>query len=236
MKKIVGLTIAVLLSVSMLSTGAWAFWADTESSANNQLTAGTLDMVPTTSGTGPAGKYTVTAGGNEVNGNVVFDRLLPGESGSITWTLVNNGSLPGTLVIASTGAFLENGSNEPESAVPENNGGGNGDVDAFVGVRLQQGVGTDQGNAEANFTDILGDASNYVPFSGLEGILDAQSEAMAGNGGNDTIVYKLSWSIASDIKGAGADGKFGTGDDVDVNENIIQSDTAEIDITFTLNQ
>ncbi len=236
MKKVIGLTIAVLLSVSMLSTGAWAFWADTESSANNQLTAGTLDMVPTTSGTGPAGKYTVTAGGNEVNGNVVFDRLLPGESGSITWTLVNNGSLPGTLVIASTGAFDENDSNEPESAVPENNGGGNGDVDAYVGVKLQRGVGTNQTNAEANFTYILADGSNYVPFSGLEAVLDAQSEAMAGNGGNDTIVYKLSWSIASDIKGAGADGKFGTGDDVDVNENIIQSDTAEVDITFTLNQ
>ena len=236
MKKIIGLTIAVLLSVSMLSTGAWAFWADTESSANNQLTAGTLDMVPTTSGTGPAGKYTVTAGGNEVNGNVVFDRLLPGESGSITWTLVNNGSLPGTLVIASTGAFDENDSNEPESAVAGNNGGGDGDIDEYVGVKLQRGVGTNQANAEANFTYILADDSNYVPFSGLEGILDAESEAMAGNGGNDTIVYKLSWSIASDIKGAGADGKFGTGDDVDVNENIIQSDTAEVDITFTLDQ
>ena len=234
MKKVIGLTIAVLLSVSMLSIGAWAFWTDTESSANNQLTAGTLDMVPTTSGTGPAGKYTVTAGGNEVNGKVVFQKLLPGESGSITWTLVNNGSLPGTLVIASTDTFLENGSNEPEN-FPPNNGGSNGDIDAYVGVKLQRGVGTNQANAESNFTDIL-DATNYVPFSGLEAVLDAQSEAMAGSGGNDTIVYKLSWSIASDIKGAGADGKFGTGDDVDVNENIIQSDTAEVDITFTLDQ
>ena len=222
MKKVIGLTIAVLLSVSMLSTGAWAFWADTESSANNQLTAGTLDMVPTTSGTGPAGKYTVTAGGNEVNGNVVFDRLLPGESGSITWTLVNNGSLPGTLVIASTGAFDENDSNEPESAVPENNGGGNGDIDEFVGVKLQRGAGTNQANAEANFTYILADGTNYVPFSGLEAVLDAQSVAMAANGGNDTIVYKLSWEIGS---------LFGS-----VNQNIIQSDSAQIDITFTLNQ
>jgi predicted ribosomally synthesized peptide with SipW-like signal peptide len=235
MKKIIGLTIAVLLSVSMLSTGAWAFWADTESSANNQLTAGTLDMVPTTSGTGPDGKYLATPGGNEDNGNVVFDRLLPGESGSITWTLVNNGSLPGTLVIASTDTFLENGSNEPED-FPPNNGDSNGDIDAYVGVKLQRGVGTNQTNAEANFTYILADGSNYVPFSGLEAVLDAQSEAMAGNGGNDTIVYKLSWSIASDIKGAGDDGMFGTGDDVDVNENIIQSDTAEVDITFTLDQ
>jgi predicted ribosomally synthesized peptide with SipW-like signal peptide len=222
MKKIIGLTIAVLLSVSMLSTGAWSFWADTESSANNQLTAGTLDMVPTTSGTGPDGKYTVTAGGNEVNGKVVFQKLLPGESGSITWTLVNNGSLPGTLVIASTDTFLENGSNEPESAVPENNGGGNGDIDEFVGVRVKR-----------NGTYFLGDASNYVPFSGLQAALNLESQALAASG---TLAYVLEWAIASDIKGAGADGKFGTGDDVDVNENIIQSDTAEVDITFTLDQ
>jgi len=223
MKKVIGLTIAVLLSVSMLSTGAWAFWADTESSANNQLTAGTLDMVPTTSGTGPAGKYTVTAGGNEVNGKVVFQKLLPGESGSITWTLVNNGSLPGTLVISSTVTFLENGSNEPESAVPGgNNRGGNGDIDEFVGVR-----------AKRNGTYFLGDASNYVPFSGLQTALNLESQALAASG---TLTYVLEWAIASDIKGAGDDGKFGTGDDVDVNENIIQSDTAEIDITFTLNQ
>jgi len=59
---------------------------------------------------------------------------------------------------------------------------------------------------------------------------------VAADGGNDTIVYKLSWSIASDVEGAGVDGLFGTGDDVTADDNIIQSDNAEIDITFTLTQ
>jgi hypothetical protein len=36
--------------------------------------------------------------------------------------------------------------------------------------------------------------------------------------------------------GAGADGKLGTADDVPVDDNIIQSDTATVDITFTLTQ
>lgn len=105
-----------------------------------------------------------------------------------------------------------------------------------MGVRLQKGIGTDQVNATDNFSYILGSASNFVPFSGLHTVLNAQNIAMAGNGGNDTVVYQLGWSIASPLKGAGIDGLFGTIDDTAVNDNIIQSDTAQIDITFTINQ
>ena len=150
--------------------------------------------------------------------------------------LADSGSLSGTLAIASTATFGDVSQNEIENAVPGNNGGGNGDLDEYVGVRLQRGVGADQANAEASFTYILGSASNYVPLSGLKAILDAQSVAVAASGGNDTVVYKLSWSVGSPLKGAGPDGLFGTGDDTAVNDNIIQSDSAQIDITFTLNQ
>ncbi len=221
MKKIIGLAIAFLLVMSMTTIGTWAYFSDVEASSSNILTAGTLDLVPATSGTGPTSKYTVTAGGNGVNGKVVFQKLLPGESGTITWVLTDTGSLSGTLGIASTVAFSDVSQNEIESAVTGNNGGGNGDLDQYLGVKLQRGVGTDQANAEANFTYILGDAGNYMPISGLEAILDTQSVAMAANGGNDTIVYQLSWNIASPLP---------------VNDNIIQSDSAQIDITFTLNQ
>ncbi len=236
MKKILGLTITSLLIMCIVVEGAWAYFTDIETSSSNVLLAGTLDLSPTTSGDGPAGKYTVTPGGDGINGQVVFVKMLPGESGDITWMLVDNGSISGTLVITSTVTFSDVSQNEVENAVSGNNGGGNGDLDGYVGVKLQRGVGTDQANAEANFTYILGSAGNYVPFSGLPAILNLQSVAMAASGGNDTIVYRFSWSIASDIKGAGVDGLFGTGDDVDVNENIIQSDSAQIDITFTLNQ
>ena len=238
MKKILGLVIASILLIGMGSIGTWAYFSDTETSAGNVLTAGTLDMVPATDGTGPAGKYTVTAGGNGTNGNVVFENLLPGEAGIITWVMVDNGSLGGILVITSTVTdnFSDVSQNEVENAVSGNNGGGDGDLDEYVGVKLQRGVGTDQASAETNFTYILGDASNYVPSSGLEAKLDEQSIAMAASGGNDTVVYKFSWSVATPLMGAGADGLFGTGDDTAVNDNIIQSDSAQIDITFTLNQ
>jgi len=88
MKRIIGLTIAVLLSVSMLSTGVWSFWADTESSANNQLTAGTLDLK-----TNDADGVTLTLNATSLKPN--------GTAGPSTITLKNVGSLnAATLDIA----------------------------------------------------------------------------------------------------------------------------------------
>lgn len=222
LKKIIGLSVAALLLVCVTIGGVWAYTTDTENSASNQIAAGTFDMVPSTSGTATA-NYTVTPGGNNVNGYVVFTRLLPGWSGSITWTLSNNGTFPGTLAISCNVTFSDVSQNEVEAAVAGNNGGGNGDIDEYVGVRVKR-----------DGTYFLGSASYYVPFSGLQAALNAQSPTISA-GGN--TVYVLEWAVASDIKGAGVDGNFGTIDDSpDVNENIIQSDRAQIDITFTLNQ
>ncbi|MDO9332967.1 MAG: TasA family protein, partial [Dehalococcoidales bacterium] len=218
---LVSLMIIALIS-ALIGGGIYAVFSDVETSTGNTFTAGTLNLVPATNGAGPVGKYSVTAGGDGINGNVVFDRLAPGDSGSITWTLQNNGNLDGILTMAAILTFEENGSNEPESAVGGNNGGGNGDMDEYVGVRLQR-----------NGTYILGDASNYVPFSGLAAVFNAESRSLAASG---TLTYVLEWQIASDVRGAGADGKFGTGDDVQVDDNIIQSDKATFDVTFTLTQ
>lgn len=236
MKKILGLAIVALLVMALVVGGVWSYFSDWETNPDNILTAGTLDLSPTTNGTGTDGKYTVTAGGDGINGQVVFTKMLPGESGNITWLLVNNGTISGSLVITSNVTFSDVSQNEVENAVVGNDGGGNGDLDDFVGVKLQRGVGTDQSGATANLTYLLGSAGNYVPFFGLETILNAENVTMAASGGDDTVLYWFNWNIASDIKGAGPDGLFGTGDDIDVNENIIQSDSAEIDITFTLNQ
>jgi len=222
MKKILVSLMTITLVSALIAGGIYAAFSDSETSTGNTFTAGTLNLVPSTAGTGPAGKYTVTAGGDGLNGNVVFTTLKPGESGSITWTLQNNGNLDGALTIACTVTFEENGSNEPETAVAGNNTGSNGDLDAYFGVRLTRG---------GNY--ILGGASNYVPFSGLEAVLDAESQSLAASG---TLTYVLEWAIASDVKGAGADVLFGTADDVDVDDNIIQSDRATLDITFTLAQ
>jgi predicted ribosomally synthesized peptide with SipW-like signal peptide len=222
MKRIIISFMTIGLVLALIGGGTWAYFNDTEASTDNSFTAGTLNLVPSTSGTGPSGKYTVTAGGDGINGKVVFVRLAPSDSGSITWALANDGNLDGLLTIASTATFAENGSNEPEAAAAGNNGGSNGDLDEYVGVRLKRGA-----------SYILGDASNYVPFSGLAAVFNAESQSLAASG---NLTYVLEWQIASDVKGAGTDGKFGTGDDVQADDNILQSDTATVDITFTLTQ
>lgn len=44
MKVIISLTMALILIVSIIGVGSFAHFGDTETSANNQLTAGTLDL------------------------------------------------------------------------------------------------------------------------------------------------------------------------------------------------
>jgi predicted ribosomally synthesized peptide with SipW-like signal peptide len=247
MKKILISLMTIAMVGALVGGGVFAYFSDVETSTGNTFTAGTLNLVPATSGTGPVGKYTPTAGGDGINGNVVFTTLAPADSGTITWTLTNNGNLAGTLTIASTATFSDVSANEPENAVtvPHANNAGTGeftlggDLDEFVGVKLQRGVGTDQATAIAAFAYILGGADYYATFSDLEAVLDAQSQAMAADSGNDTIVYRLTWNIASDILGPGPNGTLGeaTGnDDVAADDNIIQSDSATVDITFTLTQ
>jgi spore coat-associated protein N len=220
-KKLLGLVIALVVIIGLVSVGTWALFSDTETSNGNVINAGTLDLVPLVTGSYSAVSpytYTVTAGGNGINGNVVFDNVAPGQAGSIEWVLSNSGSIPGTLTISSTCIFSENGSNEPEAATPGNdhNGNGTGDMDNNLMVTLQKGIGTDQASAESAFSYING--STPWAVGGLQAILNAQSQLISQNGGNDTVVYKLSWSISSSVG------------------NIIQSDTVQINITFTLTQ
>jgi len=239
MKKILGLTVAALLVMGLVGGGTWAYFTDVETSEDNVFTAGTLNLVPLTAGSGSC-TVDVTAGGENVNGKVVFSLVKPGDSGSITWTLVNSGDLPGTLTIAPIFAFSENTAWEPETstltpAAPLNNAfGADGDLDEYVGVSLSQKIGT------AAATYLLGSAAEFAPASGLEAALDGVDDlAMAATGTDgDTIVYVLSWEVEADVSTAGVDGKFEDPnvDDVDVDDNILQSDTVEMDITFTLEQ
>jgi predicted ribosomally synthesized peptide with SipW-like signal peptide len=207
MKRKVRLSALIVLAVLMLSLligGLYGYFDDTETSTGNVFTAGTLNLVATDNGTGPAGKYIVTPGGDGINGKVVFDRIAPGDNGTITWTLTNNGNLNGTLTMASTVTFAENGSNEPEAAAIVANGGTDLGLGERVGVKLQ-----------CNGAYILGNAGTWGSFANLQSTLNAESQSLVAAG---TITYVFTWNIDSSVG------------------NIIQGDTANIDVTFTLDQ
>jgi len=96
-KKIIGLTIATVLMLSMVGIGVFAYFSDTEVSASNSLSAGTLDLK-----TNDADGVTQTLYGSN---------LQPGGAvGPATITLKNAGSTPGaTLGIVFD--YVENDSN-----------------------------------------------------------------------------------------------------------------------------
>ena len=85
MKKILGLAIAALIVIALVGAGTWAYFSDTESSANNSLTAGTLDL-------------NVDGGDTAVTTFSVTGKA-PGDSGSGSTTLANAGNLSGELDI-----------------------------------------------------------------------------------------------------------------------------------------
>lgn len=223
--KLLSIIVTVVALAALGVGGTLAVFSDVETSTGNTFTAGTLNLVNTVAGTGPAGKFVVTAGGDGINGNVVFGgdvvKLVPGDSGSITWSLQNTGTIPGTLTILAALTSSENGLIEPETFAGDT--GGTGELDLYMGVKLTR---------DGAF--LVGTAGNYGIWSALVTALNAESRAMAG--GAVTPVYVLSWSLASDLKGAGPDFLFGNVDDVLVDDNIIQSDSLALDITFTLTQ
>ncbi|MBI4188750.1 MAG: hypothetical protein HY529_06055 [Chloroflexi bacterium] len=85
MKKILGLTVAALLTMSLVGGGTWAYFSDTESSSNNILAAGTLDLN--------------LNGGNSAVTTFSASAVAPSSSGNGNVTLKNVGSLNGELDI-----------------------------------------------------------------------------------------------------------------------------------------
>ena len=89
MKKVIGLAIAFMLAVAVIGVSTFAYFADTESSSDNQFTAGTLDLK--------------TDGADGVIRTLYATSMEPGGDpvGPSTIVLNNSGSLDGsTLDIA----------------------------------------------------------------------------------------------------------------------------------------
>jgi predicted ribosomally synthesized peptide with SipW-like signal peptide len=115
MKKIVGLTIALLLIIGMVGAGTYAYFSDTESSTGNTLTAGTLDL---NIDGGDTAVTTFTAGD-----------VAPGDSGNGSSTLTNIGSITGELDIDTSAV-----SNTP--GVGGEFGGGSGELGASAQIAM----------------------------------------------------------------------------------------------------
>ncbi len=88
MKKIIGLSIAALLIIGLVGGATWALFSDTETSANNTLIAGTLDLN--------------INGGNTAVATFSASNVKPGDNNDLNQAaassiLLNKGTLPGKL-------------------------------------------------------------------------------------------------------------------------------------------
>jgi len=84
MKKIMGLTIALMLLISMGGIGTWAYFQDTETSTGNVFAAGTLDLK--------------TDDVDGVTQTLYASNLKPGDNVSGSITLKNTGSVAGSTL------------------------------------------------------------------------------------------------------------------------------------------
>jgi predicted ribosomally synthesized peptide with SipW-like signal peptide len=90
-KKIIGLSIAALLLLALVGGATWALFSDTETSANNTLIAGTLDLN--------------INGGNTAVSTFSAANVKPGDNNDVSQAaassiLKNSGTLPGKLTIS----------------------------------------------------------------------------------------------------------------------------------------
>jgi spore coat-associated protein N len=184
MKKIIGLTIAALLIIGIVGAGTFAYFSDTATSTGNTFTAGTLVLSEGTTGSATNSSYGVTPAGG-INGNVQFgltNPVVPGSSGTITWTLNNTGNVPGTLTLVAATTFDQGGApNAPEAAAETALGGVKG-LDTGIVVWVTR-----------NGTDILGASAGYVAMSGLADALNLETDKAVTIG--TSFVYVLNWKV-----------------------------------------
>ena len=172
MKKILGLTIAFMLLISMGGIGTWAYFQDTETSTGNVLAAGTLDLK--------------TDDVDGVTQTLYAINLKPGDSVPGSIILGNTGSVAGsTLDLAFS--YVEN--DDIPNSVPMS-----ADATAAVievttlnyGIDLLPGIGDYQPNGYKDIED-LKYATNLSDLTGI--------------GASGTRVFTITVQLRADTSG-----------------------------------
>jgi len=215
-KKIIGLTIAALLVVGLVGGATWAYFSDVETSSDNTLTAGTLDL---------------NMAGGDTDVKILttnIDNVAPDDSGSDTCILANVGTLDGELDIAiSATTNATNTTEDAENDQGTDTGGDLGGQALMVLWLDADESGTfNAGDIELNTTGANAyDAGTNpsldkatIDSYGSVSYDEAFATLSASGGTNPAVTFTIDWEVP-----AGTD-------------NRIMSDSVSFDITFTLEQ
>jgi len=179
MKKILGLTIAVLLIIGMFGVGTWAYFNDIETSTSNVLAAGTLDLKT-----------------NDVDGvsqTLSATNMEPGDTiGPETIILKNTGSIAGSSVdLAFTYEESDDTTNPTDKSAD--------DTAALVELTMLKYGGS---SLLASVTD--SNSNGYRDIQDLKNAdLSGQSSIGASASKDFEIAIKARNSISSDYQGDG---------------------------------
>lgn len=121
-RKILIALLGVLLVAALAGAGTFAYFSDTETSTGNSFAAGTLNLRYSLDGR--------TTWADGTNANFTLANLKPGDSGTQTFTLDNDGSLPGTLAVSAVTVTNDAGVNT------EAEGNTTGDLGASILVNV----------------------------------------------------------------------------------------------------
>jgi len=189
MKKILGLMIVALLVMVLVGGGTWAYFSDTESSANNSLAAGTLDL-------------NIDGGDTAVTAFSVTG-VVPGDNGSGDNTLANVGSLSGELDITFSSI-----TNTPGAGGGEYEGG-SGELGAAAEIAVY--IDVDQsGDWSTGDIGLKSDATTYAHPTALDyAAIDSYGgdnwdaiETVAASGADDfVILWRVPTSAGNEIQG-----------------------------------
>ncbi|MFC2039082.1 TasA family protein [Chloroflexota bacterium] len=210
MKKILGLTVAALMVMGLVGGGTWAYFSDPESSPNNILTAGTLDLT--------------IGGANDPLNILTVSAAQPGASGSNSTTLANIGSATGNISIAISSITNTESSDDGTEFVNDSINGSFGELGAAAELAIY--IDIDQ-NASFDASDVglKYDGTTYSPSTLDYATVDSYASG--------------SWSNIAQLATSGAAAEddiyilwqipYGGGVD-----NSYQGDSVSVNMTFTL--
>ena len=221
MKKVIILTIAALLIIGTISGGTWAFFSDTETSQNNTITAGSLDLQV---GVTDPCTESIDLGYQIQHGM---------SDNAADWTVTNLGSADGILSIdVSSIVNYENNRIEPEQAAGDTTTGvAEGELGDFVDMAIWLDIDQSGGWSSGDmYLGSDGSVVNWVSGSSLPAGAYDDVNNYAGidwepGDGMPTLPGSgdLDFMVESDFPN-------------DVNDNRTQTDSCVFDINFTLEQ
>jgi predicted ribosomally synthesized peptide with SipW-like signal peptide len=139
MKKILFGIMAIVLCIGLMGA-AFATFSDTASSTGNKFTAGTLDLKIDNDPSSGAPVWVDSPTNKIQDIAAAVNNLKPGDSFSSNVGIFNAGTIAGTPSFKLTvTANDENGVNGPESLVDSTTGASQGELSAYVNLKLSYG-------------------------------------------------------------------------------------------------